>query len=227
MQKIILTVFLLFCFTIQAQDTDFRNQRKGKLFFNVGTEYRITPITSLPTNVGYNPRSRSTNSDAQNTGVAFYYGLKMFITKNLSLGFSHSVRYTLLNNSSASDIPAEFGYKESVYRPMMGFYIYLDYHVKVFKEAELFARVGRSIINANSSYVYKESFYNNNDEFTGSFVSESNYRMFTTNFAIGLKKNKFEALIGVHTTQDPPYFTESVLYIIPYFNLNYTIGKLF
>ncbi len=45
MQKIILTVFLLFCFTIQAQDTDFRDQRKGKLFFNVGTEYRITPFT--------------------------------------------------------------------------------------------------------------------------------------------------------------------------------------
>lgn len=224
MQKIIITVFLLFCFTIQAQDTDFRNQRKGKLFFKVGTEYRITP---LPTNLGYNSNSKLVNSDTQNSGVAFYYGLNFFITKNLSLGFSHSVRYTLLHRASVSDIPTEFGYKESVYRPMMGFYLYLDYHVKVFKESELFARFGRSMINVNSDYIDKEPVYDNNGEFIGSISSELSYKMFTANFAIGFKKNKFEALIGAHTTLDPPYFTESVLYIIPYINLSYTIGKLY
>ncbi len=163
----------------------------------------------------------------QNSGVAFYYGLKIFITKNLSLGFSHSVRYAFLHYASASDIPTEFGYKESVYKPMMGFHLYLDYHVKVFKESELFARVGRSRININSTYIYKTPVYDNNDEFIGSIASESDYKMFTTNFAVGFKKNKFEALIGIHTTQDPPYFTRSVRYIIPYFNLNYTIGKLY
>ena len=223
MKKLFLFLFLFSFLSIQAQDSDFRLERKGKLFFNVGVEYRITP---LPTDgVGTIPEARATNPDKQNSGSTIYYGLKFFATKNFSLGFSHSLRYTLLNNNSGGDIPTDFGYKESVYKLMMGYHFYLDYHVKVFENAELFARIGISMINTNSIYVYKEPVYDNNGEVLGHIVSELDYKMYPKNFAIGYKKNKLEAILGIYVTNDPPYFDQSVMYIIPYINLNYTIGK--
>ena len=224
MKKLLIILLLIPVTFISAQDVDFREQRKGKLFFSVGTEYRITP---LPVELGTLPEFSRTNPDRQNSGSSFYYGLKYFATKNFSLGFSHSIRYTLLNNGQGTDIPVDFGVEESVYKLFMGYHFYLDYHVKVFKEAELFARVGISMINTNSNFVYKKPVYDNNGEVLGHIVSNLNYIMYPKNFAIGFKKNKLEAMIGMYATNDPPYYTESVMYMTPYINLNYTIGKLF
>jgi hypothetical protein len=220
-KSLIILLFLPFTFVF-AQDVDFREQRKGKLFFSVGTEYRITP---LPTNkVGDIPENQ-TNSDIQNSGAAIYYGLNFYATENLSIGFSHSFRYTLLNYNT--DIDENFGQKKADNALMLGYHFYLDYHVKVFKEAELFARIGISLINRNSDYTYKETVFDNDGNIIGNWNSHTNYNMQPKNFAIGFKKNKFEAMIGMYATNDPPYFTESVMYMIPYINLNYTIGKLF
>ncbi len=224
MNKLFLILLLLPLSYVFSQELDFREQRKGKLFFSVGTEYRITP---LPVELGTIPEFSRTNPDRQNSGSAFYYGLKFFATKNFSLGFSHSIRYTLLNHATNNDIANEIGVKEDVYKLFMGYHFYLDYHVKVFKKSELFARIGVSMLNTNSGFTYKESFFDSNGIYLGSSFSHLNYIMYPKNFAIGFKKNKFEAIIGMYATNDPPYFTESVMYITPYINLNYTIGKLF
>ena len=220
MNKTVIFLFLFFYSFIQAQETDHRLERKGKLHFSVGTEYRITP---LPIKAGYVPQNQ-TNSDIQNSGSAIYYGLKFYATKNLSLGFSHSFRYTLLNYNS--DIEGNYGQKKADNALMMGYHFYLDYHVKVFKEAELFARVGISLINRNSNYTYKDPFYDDEGNIIAHFLDHTNYNMQPKNFAIGYKKNKLEVLLGVYATNDAPYFNQSVMYIIPYINLNYTIGKI-
>ena len=83
--------FLLICIicslSVNAQNEDFREVRKGKLFFKLGTEYRITP---LPIKAGRRPEARFTNPELQNSGVAIHYGLDFFATKNLSFGFANS-----------------------------------------------------------------------------------------------------------------------------------------
>jgi len=222
-QQLLSFIFLFFSLSIiYAQETDYRQERKGKLYFNIGTEYRITP---LPVNGVGNVPQDQTNSDQQNSGSAIYYGLKFYVTKNLSIGFSHSFRYTLLNYNS--DIVGDYGQKKADNALMMGYHFYLDYHIKVFKEAELFARVGISLTNRNSSYTYKDPFYDDQGNIFAHFLDYTNYNMQPKNFAIGFKKNKFEAILGMYATNDPPYFNQSVMYMIPYINLNYTIGKLF
>ena len=187
MKKSIMIFAFLICVNTFAQNDDFRTGRRGKLFFSVGTEYRITP---LPTNdgVGKNPLASYTNSDRQNSGATIFYNLDYFVTKKLSLGFSHSFRYALLNYSDTFDIEGNFGQIKADYTLMMGYHFYLDYHFKVFKKAELFARVGISLINRNSQFTLKETFFDSQGNIFIIHGSRLFYDMQPKNYAIGYKK---------------------------------------
>ncbi len=199
--------------------------RKGKLFFKLGTEYRITP---LPTDgESTNPRFSGTNSDLQNSGAAIYYGLDFFILQNLSLGFEHSFRYTLLNYNNSDVIGVSNTESTAATNSLfVGYHFNGTYHFKIFKDSEIFVRVGISLLNRNSNFTYKERVFFDDGELLGTASSELSYNMQTKNYAIGYKKNKFEAVLGIYTTNDPPYFDRSVTYIIPYIKLGYTLGYL-
>ncbi len=221
-EKIVL--FLIFYTTafLYAQDV---NKRKGKVFFEAGLEYRITPFPQK--NVTYSLTGLLTNVDKQNLGPGIHYGFKYFVLKKLSLGFSHSLRYAYLNDPNPEQVDEVFIRQEKVnYTLMMGYHFFLDYYIKAFNNSEIFARVGISMINRNSTVYNKEPILDQNGEVLGFFFSEVDYGFQPRNFAVGYKKNKTEVVLGVFITKVTPYFADTAL-MIPYIRLNYTLGKLF
>ncbi len=84
-------------------------ERKGKLFFKIGSEYRLTP---LPYDFGKVDPQIPANIDVQNSGVAFHYGFDYFITKNLSIGFNNSLRYDVLI-SNGNEVDLENGFQKT------------------------------------------------------------------------------------------------------------------
>ncbi|MDT0293404.1 hypothetical protein ACFQ3R_07915 [Mesonia ostreae] len=108
---------------------------------------------------------------------------------------------------------------------MMDFHFYLDYHVKVFNNAELFARLGVSLMNRSAHYTYKESVYNDSNELIGYFTSPLYSHYTATNYALGYKKGKIELMLGVYTTNSTAYFTKSERFTVPYIKLNFNLFK--
>ncbi|MGB3606447.1 hypothetical protein, partial [Psychroserpens sp.] len=151
-------IFILTCIgeSLSAQEMNYldKENRGGQLFFKVGSEYRITP---LPTSA---PPSQNVfvNTDLQNSGVAFAYTLDMFVTKNLSIGFSNSFRYDYLGG--IAEFEGDIGAQPENRGLIIGYHFYLDYHFKVFKESELFLRLGRSLLNRGTVIDSKKTFFN-------------------------------------------------------------------
>jgi|SRR5690606_5031940 len=215
-------LFLLIIFTTTTYTYSQIEERKGKLFFKIGSEYRITP---LPYDVGKVDQQIPTDIDVQNSGVAFHYGLDYFITKNLSIGFNNSFRYDVLIKN-VNEIDQENGYQKTDKTLIVGGHLYLDYHVKVFKNSELFARLGYSLLNGGTEYVNKTTFYDNEGNILGYSYGSDNFEFFATNFALGYKRGKVELLVGLYSSNTSNYFAETESLKIPYINITYTIGKM-
>ena len=197
-------------------------ERKGKLFFKIGTEYRITP---LPYDGGKVDQGIPADIDSQNSGVAFHYGFDFFITKNLSVGFNNSFRYDVIIRTD-NEINRENGFQKMNKSLIIGGHLYLDYHIKVFKNSELFARVGYSLLNGGTEYLEKNTYYDNQGNISGSLLTSSDLSFNAANFAIGYKKQKIELLIGLYSSSTSNYFAETESLKIPYINITYTIGKM-
>ncbi len=199
-------------------------ERKGKLFFNAGIEYRITPLPNDSAELS--SVAIRTNSDKQNLGTSFYYGFKYFVFNKFSVGFSHSFRYAYFLSPNNEDIPGDYGIKKTKYALLMGYHFYLDYYLTFLKKSEIFIRVGISLLNRNSEFWEKEAVYDQNNELIGHWLTEQTYAFQPRNIAMGFKKNRMEYIIGIYTTKVNPYFVDTTTFAIPYINLNYTIGKL-
>ena len=140
----------------------------------------------------------------------------------MALGFSHSIRYDLIavNRNKIPDI----NYRPADYGLIFGYSIYLDYHIKTFKNAELFIHLGKSRLNIGTEYIQTKStkiadeiFYSYHDE---------DFAYFAWDFALGYKKNKTSFTIGAYTTSVVNYdFVNS--FILPYFSFKYNFGKMF
>ena len=214
--------FLLIILTITTYSYSQIEERKGKLFFKIGSEYRITP---LPYDLSKVDQSIPVDIDAQNSGVALHYGFDYFISKNLSVGFNNSFRYDLIIKTD-NEINRENGFQKGDKSLIIEGHLYLDYHIKVFKNSELFARVGYSLLNGGTEYIKKTSFYDNEGNLVGSFLLNSDLSYNAANFAIGYKKQKVELLVGLYSSSTSNYFAETESLIIPYINITYTIGKM-
>ena len=205
----------------QKQDSNFEN-RKNNLFFSVGSEYRITPIR------GSSESPLITNYilaiDAQNSGAAFYYALDYYFTKNITLGFSHSIRYDVILND-ANNIFSDFGAESAQRGLIFGYHFYLDYHFKIFENSELFLRVGKSLLNRGTDFTTKNTF-GEIDSNNLVLYSTSDFSYEPWNFAIGYKKQRFSLIGGIYSSSNTEYFQETKSFIIPYFSLKYNIGKL-
>jgi hypothetical protein len=221
MAKLILLIVLISFSTSAQNNTDIEN-RSGKLFFKVGSDYRITPIYGnniLKTN------GLRTSIDSQSSGAALFYGVEFFPWNNLSLNFDHSFHYTLFYLESFYGDPDDLGGEAAVNQLFFDYHIFVNYYIKVFKESEMFVRVGRSLLNRNSNYTTNEALYDDNGQFLIGISSQGNFNLQAYNFGLGYKKNKVEILLGIYSTSETPYFA-SEDFIIPYFNLAYTIGKM-
>jgi len=197
-------------------------ERKGKLFFSLGTEYRITPFYKSSGGQNILP----VNIDSQSSGVAFNYTFDYFAAKNLSFGFSNSIRYDLVT-TGLTQFTTENGFLPVKNDLIFGFHFYADYHFKIFKNAELYLRIGKSLLNRGTEFSRKQTLYDQNGQPTVSFTSPTVDTAFEPwNFGIGYKKKKISLTLGVYTSSISEYFNDGTTIGIPYINFKYNLGKL-
>ena len=224
--KLFFLFIIFFCATLsysQSKDKSFYiEERKKNLFFSIGSEYRITPIYSPLESILLTNYVLAV--DAQNSGAAINYSLDYFITKNLALGFSHSIRYDVILND-ANNISSDFGAESAQRGLIFGYHFYLDYHLKAFKNSELFLRLGKSLLNRGTDFTSKSTFsVEGFGDITTFLTSDFAYEPW--NFAIGYKKQRFSLIGGIYSSSNTEYFQETKSFIIPYFSLRYNLGKL-
>ena len=216
-------IFFLISSTLLSQSNDKFSieNRKNNLFLSVGSEYRITPISNTIDTPIFKDYILSV--DAQNSGAAFSYSLDYFFTKNLTLGFSHSIRYDVIL-SGANNVTSAFGSEAAQRGLIFGYHFYVDYHFKVFKNSELFLRVGRSLLNRGTDYTSKNTLSAEGFDDITIFVS-SDFAYEPWHFAVGYKKQRFSLMGGIYTSSNTDY--EGIdSFIVPYFSFRYTIGRL-
>lgn len=226
MKKTYILLLGFISLTLFAQNTQDDDQRNGSLFFSVGTQYRITPVYEYRSPVIFKAGeniNRATQIDSQNSGPALFYTLDYYITKNLSLGFSHSMRYDLIT-MGRPEIQSDTGVQSADYGLIFGYTVYLDYHIKAFKNAELVVHLGRSRLNTGTNFTSKQTFYVNNTAVHS--YSQEDFAYFAWDFALGYKKKKFSFIIGAYTTSVTNYYLIDD-FIIPYFSFKYNLGTLF
>lgn len=215
-------LFLLIILATTTYSYSQIEERKGKLFFKIGSEYRITP---LPYDFSKVNPDIPADIDTQNSGVALHYGFDYFITKNLSIGFNNSFRYDVLIRN-VNEITQENGFQKTDKTLMIEGHLYLDYHIKAFENSELFTRVGYSLLNGGSEFMVKTSFYDSQGNLLNSSYGNETFEFFATNLAIGYKKDRVELLVGMYFSTLSNYFLETETLKIPYINITYTIGKM-
>lgn len=222
--KLFKIYLLIFSISALAQENNnstlyHLDNRKGKLFFGVGSEYRITPK--------YNGAATSLNNvyteiDIQNTGAAFNYNLSYFALKNLSLNFEHSVRYNFL----MYDRDVSAGAKKAEKTLIMDYNFYIDYYFPINEKSQLFARVGISLFNRGTNYSGETLVYDSNGAVVGHLINSGTFQYEPMIFAVGYSRDKLKLIAGVYTSSETPYFQSSNSLTIPYLKLTYTLFKL-
>lgn len=224
MKTLLTIIFLSLSFFVFSQT---KEARKGQLFFKIGTEYRITPLPYEPWET--DPNIALTDIDLQNSGLAINYSLDYFITKNLSLGLTNSFRYDLLlynDEISFQDPTGRNGSTKAEKTLITDFHFHLDYHFKIFKDSEIFVRVGKSLANRGTDYSTVTPFFDQDGNLVSKSIGQDNFHIQPENFGLGYKKNKVEVMAGVLTTTVTNYFLSNERLTIPYLKLSYNLGKL-
>ena len=123
------------------------------------------------------------------------------------------------------DIDSDTRFKSVEKSLIIGFHFYFDYHFKIFKNSEIFARVGLSFLNRNTNVTIKETFVSESGENSVPVFSEYDTAYEPWNFALGYKKNRFSLIGGIYSSSNSEY-TLGESFIIPYFALRYNLGNL-
>lgn len=191
---------------------------RGKLFFSVAAEYRITPIYAGPSSFG------PVNIDKQSSGAVLNLNLDYFLNENLSLGFTQGIRYDqVLAFRFNSDQGSGDIFNETKNDLILSYHFYADYHFNfLFNTSDLFLRGGISLLNGNTNVT--EITRDNTNQVR--FIDEYDSAYSALNFAIGYRRNKINLLGGIYTSSTTEYFNETTNFIVPYLSFKYTIGKL-
>lgn len=197
-------------------------ERKGKFFFNVGPEYRITPFYKLN---NYSKEASYTNVDMQNSGISINVGVDYYVTNNLSIGFHNSFRYDLIT-SIDTQIGSDSEISNSKRGLLVGYHFRLVYHFQVFKRGDLLVGAGISLLNRNSEFTIREQLFNENGELVGTITSLADYKYGANKLSVGYANGKSKIMLGMYITRTSGYFEETTTFMIPFINYSFDFGKL-
>ncbi|MEL7270670.1 MAG: hypothetical protein AAGL34_13945 [Bacteroidota bacterium] len=222
-QSLFFKVFVFLVTLIQAQNTKEVGQ-KGQLLFNLGPELRVTPVYSTDVTI-LSDEASFTNIDQQNSGLSLNLGLEYFLTKNLSINYTASLRYDLLffpRTDGTQDLAASDGNQKI----FMGHHFNLTYYLNLFKKGQLFVEGGLSLLNRNSDFSIEQRFFDSEGTFIGTGILTSDYKYSTTRFSVGYRRNRSRLSLGIYITGQTPYFTESTSFLIPHIGYRYSLAML-
>jgi len=198
--------------------------RKGQLLFNLGIEYRITPIYKASA-FDLSDGAFFTNLDRQNSGFGINIGLELFAFKNFSIGFMGSLRHDLLVNEPPTGIN-DFSQTVAERRLMLGYHLNFNYYFKLFKKGEAFIGAGISLLNRNSDYTTQEVFFDGEGNIIRTETRTGDYKFSANKLSIGYSINKSKISLGIYLTRKSSYFKESTTFIIPHIGYKYNLAKL-
>ncbi len=214
------TFFLLFVSMLIAQkDGAFQ---KGRLDFNVGPEYRITPIYTLENLMA--TETDFTNIDKQNAGTALNAGLEFFAVNNFSISLTNSFRYDLV----ISPIPEQsqtINTASADYKILLDYHLGLSWYFSVFNDGKAFVGAGLSLMNRNSDFTVRENVLDGNDNVIGFSHFIYDFQFTASKVSIGYAKGRFKFSVGTYMAKSTPYFEESTSFIVPQFSIDYRINK--
>lgn len=217
-----LTIFLLLLpLFIYTQNS---KERKGRFLFSIGPEYRVTPIYNFKSD-DVEDITTYTNVDYQNSGMGLNISVEYFVFKNLSLGFTNSVRYDMVNSESTEISNPVYGVKKADYKLLMGYHFYLTYYFKLLKKSEFFVNMGYSLLNRNSEFSHKFPVYDQDGNYFTSFYEITNYSYSSFKYGLGYKRGKGKIALGIYHTTNTPYFKTTTPFIVPFINASYSFGK--
>jgi hypothetical protein len=226
MRKVLVLILVLvatFCFPQEDTKNDsFLKSRKGKLFLGFSPEYRIAAYYKDSQNQYFD--RGSTNLDKQLSGSAISYSLNYFITNNLSFGFSHSFKNSLLVYDQ--EISTNNGAKKAINSLFMDYHFYLDYYIPITIQSQIFLRVGKTILNSGSDYSFRTNYYDTTNKFIGYSTGQESFIYYPENYAIGFKKNRIDIMLGIYKSKSTPYFKDDTKVTVSYIKLNYNLLKL-
>jgi len=216
----ILFIFpFILCLHLAAQN----NSREKAFFFNIGSEFRITPI--------YKPYDQSvstyfTNIDFQNSGPVVNVGAEYYFSNKFSFGFNNSFRYDLI--TTHKDGRASGGQvAPSIDRGLMfGYHAAFNYRFQIFKKGDLLITAGWSLLNRNSEYMRTESTYNQEGDIIETTSSIDNFNFSASKFSIGYGNGKSKLMMGIYISGNTRYFSEKTTFIVPMLSYGFDVGKL-
>ena len=226
-----LAVVWLFPTSLLAQDSALPSTsdtppkaRQGQLYFSIGTEYRTGDIENVFKSRAF--PNRGLDVKDLNRGAAFSYSLDYFFTQNLSLGFSHSLRYDHIHEATPDAIPGGASSNAVIadrYDLIMDYHINMKYHFNVAKQ-EFFFQAGLSFLN-NEPKIIKNSipdYYGSNEYFDDRGINQKDI---AAKYGLGYQKNRFSIMGGIYFYDENPFY-QGANYILPYFELKYQLGNL-
>lgn len=221
MSQLISLFLLLFSWQITSQNLLSKEDRKGNLFFKISSEYRIVSLFDRDID-----QIDVVDVQDQTTGLGFNYAFDWFTGTNFSLGFSHTLRYDHILKARLD--PNQLAVVSGVDTNglLMDFHFYVQYHIKVFKNSELYVVLGRSLLNVGSDYNEADRIFDEQGEFIGALVTSTNTNYGSWNGGLGWKKNRYSILGGIYLSDNVDYFNESGILTIPYIRFSYNLGKL-
>ncbi len=228
-KKIFLLVTLIITSYCRSQEFYDIENRKGKVFFTVATDYRLNPISGAEDQFGPTLLS-AVDINEQNAGAALSYGLDWYVTKNLSLSISNSLRYDSVFAGNIDAFNGDLDLIEAVPSRnglLLDFHGYFQYHIKLFKNSEIILQAGASLLNVGSDVRVLNRFIPDD---TGEVVeieaSSDNTSYIAANLGVGWKKKKLTFLAGAFTSNNTAYFNSNVNFTLLYFKISYTIFRL-
>lgn len=198
--------------------------RKGSLFFNVGTEYRLTP---LPQN-GYIEDTASffTNVDLIHSGPAISYGFEYFTSPNFSIELNHSLRIENILYP-VYEIERDFGAELTKNALLHGLHFGGNKYFKISDKGFLFIRAGFSSFNGNSHFLLKRPVsFDENGQADFWFDTEETFWNVGTHFAVGYQSNRVRVVVGAYLSNGSRFYNGNFRIVTPYAKLTYTLGKM-
>ncbi|GLU43400.1 hypothetical protein [Allomuricauda sp. NBRC 101325] len=218
MKNLFLILFILPYF-ILAQN----NSREKSFFFNLGAEFRITPIHKSGDQA---MATMFVSPDSQNAGPVLNLGVDYYFTKNFSFGFVSSIRYDLLTTQIETTAPSD-GTNSKIERGLLyGYHFNLNYRFAVFKKGDLLVCAGWSLLNRNSEYVRTESIYDKDGQIIDSNTNIDNYNFSANRVSIGYGKGRSKLMMGMYISRNTKYFSEKTTFMIPFVSYSFDVVKL-
>lgn len=217
-------IFSFFSFSQNKPSYSNFETRKGTIVLKVAAEYRVTPFYSEEEAFS-NSAGRFTSVDFLKSGEAFSYGLEAFLSKKLSFNVQHSLRRSLVVLPFGA-IENNFGIAETDEKILMGFHAFFDYHIQLFKESEIFIRLGVSTFNGGANFVTKQTFFDEAGEIAAQPEFQGNFNNEGFNFGMGYAKDRFKLFLGLYTERGNVFFSRAFPIYTPYIKLSYNIINL-